>query len=93
MCECHQPTKQCQLVNEKTKAKATKECEFVPQNMKLCISHNGCKSILDDIMGCSLLPTMGAMKEVDPHGFNGWPQMQCVRLRSKGWEKPNLVHI
>jgi hypothetical protein len=30
MCECHQPTRQCQLVNEKTKKKASEECEFAP---------------------------------------------------------------
>jgi hypothetical protein len=30
MCECHQPTKQCGLVKEKTKEMATKECELAP---------------------------------------------------------------
>jgi hypothetical protein len=30
MCECHQPTKQCRLINEKIKEKATEECEFAP---------------------------------------------------------------
>ncbi len=39
-----------------------------PQNMKLCISRNGHKNIPNNIMGCNHFPTMGAMKEVDPHG-------------------------
>jgi hypothetical protein len=38
------------------------------QDVKPYISHNGHKNISNDIMGCSLLPTMGAMEEVDPHG-------------------------
>lgn len=30
MCECHQSTKQCRLVNEKTKQKAIEEHGFTP---------------------------------------------------------------
>jgi hypothetical protein len=42
---------------------------FAAQNMKPCISHNGCKSVLNDTMGCVFLRTMGLIKEVDPHGI------------------------
>jgi hypothetical protein len=31
---------------------------------------------------------MSASKKVDPHRI----QMQCDILRTKGWEKPNIVH-
>jgi hypothetical protein len=35
---------------------------------------------------------MGEMKKWVPIGFKGWPQMQWVTLRTKGWGRPNLVH-
>jgi hypothetical protein len=27
-----------------------------------------------------------------PMGFNRWPQMQCVKPKTKGWGRPNMVH-
>jgi hypothetical protein len=41
---------------------------LLPQDVKPCIFHNGCKSIPNGIMGCSPLPTMGTLEEVDPQG-------------------------
>jgi hypothetical protein len=38
------------------------------QDMKPYIYHNGCKCVLNSIMGCNPLPTMGITEEVDPHG-------------------------
>jgi hypothetical protein len=36
-------------------------------NMKIFISQNGCENILHNIMQGRPLPTMRAMKNVDPH--------------------------
>ncbi len=36
-------------------------------DMKSYISHNGCKSILHNIMQGCPLPTMSVMKKVDPN--------------------------
>jgi hypothetical protein len=68
MCECHQPTKQCWPTNEKLKKRQWKNMSLFLQNLKPCIFCNGCKSISYNIMGCSSLPTMGSMEEVDFHG-------------------------
>jgi hypothetical protein len=43
--------------------------DLILQNMKIGISHHGCKSILNEIMRYNPLPTMGTTKEVDPHGI------------------------
>jgi hypothetical protein len=39
---------------------------LLPQDVKPYISHNGCKNILNNIMRCNFLPTMGIAEEVDP---------------------------
>jgi hypothetical protein len=36
--------------------------------MKPCISRNGRKKIPNGIKGYNPFPTMGTMKEMDPHG-------------------------
>jgi hypothetical protein len=53
---------------KRLKRRQWKNVSLFPQDMKPCISHNGCKNIMDDIMGCNPLPTMGEVEEVDPHG-------------------------
>jgi hypothetical protein len=45
------------------------------------IFHDGCKGISHGIMGHHPFPTMSTMKEVNPHGSKGWPQMQCDKPR------------
>lgn len=56
-------------------------------------SRNGCKSILNNIMRCNPLSTMGVAKEVNPHGSNNWPHIQCVQPKTRGWGRPNIVCI
>jgi hypothetical protein len=56
-------------------------------NLKPCIFCDGNESILNNIMGCNLFPTMGAMNIFV--GSKGCPQMQWVNLRVKRWESPN----
>jgi hypothetical protein len=36
--------------------------------MKFDISYDEHKNIINDIMGCNTLPTVGATKKVDPYG-------------------------
>jgi hypothetical protein len=60
--------------------------------MKPHVSYDGGESIPSGIVGCSLFPTMGTTKKMGPIGFKGWPQMQWVKLKVKGWRRSNLVH-
>jgi hypothetical protein len=62
----------------KPKKRWQKNVGLFLQNMKLRIFHNECKSILNNIMGCSPLPTMDTTKKVDPHGFNCVPKSPKV---------------
>jgi hypothetical protein len=69
MCKCHQPTKQCQPTYKKIEEKAMKKHEFTLTKYKtLHLTHNGCTSVLNGIMGCNPLPIIGATGEVNPHG-------------------------
>jgi hypothetical protein len=51
------------------KRKQHKNISLLLQDVKPYIFHNGCKNISNNIMGYNPLPTMGIMKEVDPHGI------------------------
>jgi hypothetical protein len=61
-CECHRQIILYQFTIEKSLKKATKEHEFV--HMRTYTSHNGHKSIPNNIMRNSLFPTMGTTEKV-----------------------------
>jgi len=80
------------LTKWRLKRRQWKNVGLLPQNMKPYIFHNGCKNILNDIMGCDLLsPPWAQQKRWIPMGFNDWLKMQCVGLRTRGWGRPNLI--
>jgi hypothetical protein len=68
-CKCHQSTKlDVDSLMRRLKRRRWENMGLLLQNMKPCISCDGHKNILNDIMGCNLFPTMGVTEEVDPHG-------------------------
>jgi hypothetical protein len=68
MCECHQLIEQCQPINKKIKEKAMEERGFIPTRRETLFLLQWTKKIPNGNMGCNPFPTMGATKEVDPHG-------------------------
>lgn len=66
------------MSTRKPKEGRWKNVGLLLQNLKPRIFHNECKSITNNIMRCSPLPTMDAMEEVDPHGFNCVPKSPKV---------------
>ncbi len=51
----------------KLKGGQQKDMSLLTQNMKPHISCNGGKGIMNNIVRCNALPTMGIMKKVGPH--------------------------
>jgi hypothetical protein len=51
----------------KLKGGQQKDMSLLTQNMKPYISCNGSKGILNNVVRCNPLPTMGVMKKVGPH--------------------------
>lgn len=78
MCECHQSTKQCQPIDEKILKKDNYKIwnlASFAMDTQQSFPHNGHNE------GNGWIPM----------GSNDWPQMQCIKLRTKGWGKPNIV--
>jgi hypothetical protein len=50
------------------KGKRQKNVGLFIHNMKIKIYYDGCKHIPHNIMGCHPLPSMNAMKKMNPHG-------------------------
>jgi hypothetical protein len=61
------------------------------QYVKPCISRNEYKSIPNNIMGCNPFPTMGATKEVDPHGVQWLAINAMCQTKKQRMGEVNLV--
>jgi len=62
MCECHQLKTKCQPVGMRFR-----RWEVEAHNVRTNISHDGCKGLPHNIMGCCPLPTVSVTKKVNPH--------------------------
>ncbi len=60
-------------------------------NMKSYISCNSRKNISHNIVGGHPFPTMHVAKKMDPHKIQRLATNECDTLRTKGWEKLNIV--
>jgi hypothetical protein len=66
-------TKNTTSTRKGLKGKRQKNVGLFMHNMKTKIYRDGCKGIPHNIMGYHPLPTMSAMKKMNPYRAKNWP--------------------